>query len=143
MQRLSRSQRHYYLPGHPCRTNHGKLIPHPKNCHWYFNCTETALIPKWRHGEPFVAECRYPQLFDVNINRCREFINVECGYKFEPVDPCEYRLKRLPSTNDTAFPALSLTTNWRYINACITPLTLKYVMIYSPVCQSDVCVKCS
>ncbi|XP_046350574.2 uncharacterized protein LOC124131378 [Haliotis rufescens] len=87
------------LKGHPCRTNHGKLIPHPKNCHWYFNCTETALIPKWRHGEPFVAECRYPQLFDVNINRCREFINVGCGYKFEPVDPCEYRSNQCDRVN--------------------------------------------
>ncbi|BFY97985.1 hypothetical protein BsWGS_01025 [Bradybaena similaris] len=104
-------------PDHQCFHQPGALLPHPDNCHWYINCslanlddldtkpgqTESddpgaysdagfvSLQPfRVRHAGVFVWECRYPQLFDDATGRCREFMNVDCKSKFEPVDQCEY-----------------------------------------------------
>ena len=62
---------------------------HPKQCHWYYNCTVAALENVGGHLSALEEECRYPQLFDMETGRCREFINVRCQDRFEPVDPCE------------------------------------------------------
>ncbi|CAG5128102.1 unnamed protein product [Candidula unifasciata] len=106
---------------HECFHQPGALLPHPHNCHWYINCSlanlddlETkpehregedsrtnsdegsiTLLPfRVRHAGVFVWECRYPQLFDEATGRCREFINVDCKSRFQPVDQCEYTAKQ-------------------------------------------------
>ncbi|XP_041375059.1 uncharacterized protein LOC121387889 [Gigantopelta aegis] len=100
MTRVARFQ--YRLPpvnSHPCYGKEGEVIPHPDNCHWVYNCTQAARQPQWNHGEPYVRECRYPQLFDRGTVRCREFINVNCDSRFEPVDPCEYTMNQCERAN--------------------------------------------
>ncbi|ESO86722.1 hypothetical protein LOTGIDRAFT_235309 [Lottia gigantea] len=79
--------------GSPCYGLEDRLLPHTYNCHWYYNCslsnTEEPI-----YGEPYVRECRYPQLFDIETSMCREFINVRCGDRFEAVDRCEYDINQ-------------------------------------------------
>ncbi|PVD19358.1 hypothetical protein C0Q70_19846 [Pomacea canaliculata] len=87
------------LDGHPCRANPGTLVAYPSNCNWYYNCTVAALVHLDGHVAALEEECRYPQLFDTVTSRCREFINVQCGDRFEPVDPCEYHKLQCRSAN--------------------------------------------
>lgn len=75
---------------HPCSGRTG-ILPHPTQCHWYYNCSLDAEQPEWKKHEPFTVECPYPQLFDEFQMRCREYLNVKCGPRFEPVAHCEYR----------------------------------------------------
>ncbi|CAL1539215.1 unnamed protein product, partial [Lymnaea stagnalis] len=106
---------------HPCIRQPGALLPHPENCHWYINCSlanldDTQARSNEEQGDDpsedtregfyllqpfrvrregvFVWECRFPQLFDDVTNVCREFINVECKNRFEPVDQCEYSARQ-------------------------------------------------
>ncbi|XP_029643690.1 uncharacterized protein LOC115218061 [Octopus sinensis] len=74
----------------PCLTQSG-IIPHPKKCHLYYNCSLSSESAMWGYYEMFTVECKYPQLFDSVQLRCREFLNNNCNGRFEPVDPCEYR----------------------------------------------------
>ncbi|KAL8589097.1 hypothetical protein ACOMHN_017260 [Nucella lapillus] len=85
--RLRRGRR-----GHPCGSSLGRLAAHPTQCHWYYNCTR-AVMGRQGGADPVSLreECRYPQLFDLGSGRCREFLNVRCQDRFEPVDPCEYQ----------------------------------------------------
>ncbi|GAB1606159.1 hypothetical protein Ahia01_000898300, partial [Argonauta hians] len=71
----------------PCLTQTG-ILPHPKNCHWYYNCSLNPQSLEFRFYEVFTAECPYPQLFDSKQLRCREFLNNKCHNRFEAVDPC-------------------------------------------------------
>nr|KAG5706508.1 hypothetical protein BaRGS_028679 [Batillaria attramentaria] len=75
------------------------LVAHTSRCHWYFNCTVAALENLGGHLSALEEECRYPQLFDTVTRRCREFINVRCGDRFEPVDPCEYDANQCRGAN--------------------------------------------
>lgn len=75
--------------GHPCSGRTG-ILPHPTQCHWYYNCSLNANQAEWEKHEPFTVECPYPQLFDEFQMRCREYLNVKCGSRFEPVAHCEY-----------------------------------------------------
>ncbi|XP_076465470.1 uncharacterized protein LOC143297167 [Babylonia areolata] len=77
-------------PGHPCESRPDRLVTHPAQCHWFYNCTAAALDRPAGDPRELEEECRYPQLFDTATGRCREFINVRCLDRFEPVDPCEY-----------------------------------------------------
>ncbi|KAH9520287.1 hypothetical protein Btru_060429 [Bulinus truncatus] len=103
---------------HPCLRHPGALLPHPKNCHWYYNCSLSSLdgaapeitqddtgddtgsgfillTPfRVRSAGLFVWECRFPQLFDDVTNTCREFVNVQCKSRFEPVEQCEYSARQ-------------------------------------------------
>lgn len=92
------------------------LLAHPDKCHWYINCSlanlddnegyegededlDDVVVTKEgfirmepfrvREAGAFVWECRYPQLFDDVTGRCREFMNVDCKSRFQPVDQCK------------------------------------------------------
>ncbi|KAK7011769.1 chitin binding beak protein 1 [Biomphalaria glabrata] len=104
--------------GHPCLHHPESLLPHPTNCHWYYNCSLSSVDEVFpeeiledqsqdtregfiilkpfrvRSAGPFVWECRFPQLFDDVTNTCREFINVQCKSRFEPVEQCEYSTRQ-------------------------------------------------
>ncbi|KAK6180028.1 hypothetical protein SNE40_012249 [Patella caerulea] len=84
--------------GSVCWGNEGLLLPHEINCHWYYNCSLVNTVD-YIYDEPYVMECRYPQLFDIVTNRCREFINVHCGNRFEAVDRCEYTVNQCTTSD--------------------------------------------
>ncbi|RUS75856.1 hypothetical protein EGW08_016377, partial [Elysia chlorotica] len=89
----------------PCVGGPGELLPHPLNCHWYYNCSSSSSRGRrnnhrtkdhYSNTNWLVWECRYPQLFDPVTRRCREFMGVACQGRFEPVDQCEYSARQCP-----------------------------------------------
>lgn len=82
-------------PNHPCLTNDKEyFLPHPRNCHWFYNCsnflgllqTPGAVPEGW---DVFTSECPYPQLFSDTAFRCQNYSNVDCGKRQLQLDPCQ------------------------------------------------------
>ena len=68
-----------------CFANPQAVVPHPSNCAQYFDCSQVST--SFGH---YLMECAYPMLFDESTLSCRDFNQVQCGTKREPLAPCEY-----------------------------------------------------
>ncbi|XP_046373608.1 uncharacterized protein LOC124147048 isoform X2 [Haliotis rufescens] len=80
------------FPNHPCVFSREEvLLPHPKNCHWYFNCSLNASSEVWVYQEPLTEECQYPRLFSLTSRKCEKYDTVDCGSRNIKKEPCEYR----------------------------------------------------
>ncbi|XP_025107576.1 uncharacterized protein LOC112572218 [Pomacea canaliculata] len=77
-----------------CSRNPTTFLPHPSNCHQYYNCSGNSNLypsrPDPDSANFYLYECTYPQLFNKNTLRCEDYRQVQCGERFEPVDKCEY-----------------------------------------------------
>jgi hypothetical protein len=58
-------------------------IPSVTNCGQYYSCGNVASGQ--RHE---LQECAYPKLYSTVDNTCKDFSQVQCGQRFEPVEPC-------------------------------------------------------
>ncbi|XP_061184903.1 uncharacterized protein LOC133192909 isoform X1 [Saccostrea echinata] len=68
-----------------CKRNPNERLPDPDNCARFFECS----LPNSKYGS-YVDECEYPKLYDSAAKRCRPFMQVNCGRRRIPIDPCEY-----------------------------------------------------
>ncbi|KAL4228860.1 hypothetical protein ACF0H5_011900 [Mactra antiquata] len=68
-----------------CRAHPTEIRPHPTNCAQYYDCSAINF------GRSELIECTYPQLFDTTTSSCKPFLEVQCGVRYEPKAPCEYR----------------------------------------------------
>ncbi|ESO96183.1 hypothetical protein LOTGIDRAFT_231869 [Lottia gigantea] len=71
-----------------CEAMPGQIIPHPGECAMYYDCSQTAYSGNFKIYE---AECKYPNLFDIASSSCKDFFNVSCEKRREPISPCEYK----------------------------------------------------
>ena len=67
-----------------CKANPGVTIPSVTNCAQYYHCGNAASVQ--RHE---LQECVYPKLYSTVDNTCKDFSQVQCGQRFEPVEPCK------------------------------------------------------
>ncbi|KAL3884669.1 hypothetical protein ACJMK2_024787, partial [Sinanodonta woodiana] len=68
-----------------CSSSTYTVVPHPDNCAQFYNCE----VENTKLGH-YLMECPYPQLFDSNSLMCKDFQDVECGVKFQPLSRCDY-----------------------------------------------------
>ncbi|KAK3583067.1 hypothetical protein CHS0354_004012 [Potamilus streckersoni] len=68
-----------------CTAHPDQIIHSPTNCAQYYKCATSGS------SEVFLQECPYPKLFSTEDGLCKFFTDVECGARFEPQEPCEYR----------------------------------------------------
>ena len=57
----------------------------PLSCAQYFDCAQ-QVTPLGNYKK----ECPYPQLFDQTTANCLPYVMVNCGKRFEPIDPCKF-----------------------------------------------------
>ncbi|KAJ8316014.1 hypothetical protein KUTeg_006028 [Tegillarca granosa] len=67
-----------------CKENPRVIIPHPRNCAKYFNCSQLT-----KGHNSYEEECPYPMLFSSSLSRCSQFISVTCPGKYMPQAPCK------------------------------------------------------
>lgn len=60
------------------------LIPHEKNCGWYY------VVRVGPNGDRVLNSCPMPQLFDMATLECKNYTEVDCKNRFEPKDACTY-----------------------------------------------------
>ena len=67
-----------------CASNPTDILPTPTNCAQFYNCSErnTSL---GNH----TLECKYPDLFSIQLKKCQQFETVNCITRNEPQAPCE------------------------------------------------------
>lgn len=60
------------------------IVASPLSCAQYFDCSnQVTSLGNYK------KECPYPQLFDQATANCLPYVMVNCGKRFEPIDPCE------------------------------------------------------
>ncbi|WAR27974.1 hypothetical protein MAR_013678 [Mya arenaria] len=67
-----------------CSLRPNGVMPHPSRCHQYFDCRQFST----RYGETYLSECTYPALFDERLGVCANFMDVQCGARYEPLSAC-------------------------------------------------------
>lgn len=68
-----------------CQQNPNVILANPLNCAQYFDCSPQSV-----NEGTFLRECPYPMLFSKETKVCQEFLNVTCGLRMEPIEPCQY-----------------------------------------------------
>ncbi|XP_065924132.1 uncharacterized protein [Magallana gigas] len=68
-----------------CQANPNERLPDSDNCARFYDCS----LPNSKYGA-YVDECEYPKLYDSELKRCRPFMQVRCGRRRVPIDPCDY-----------------------------------------------------
>ncbi|KAL8595975.1 hypothetical protein ACOMHN_018287 [Nucella lapillus] len=63
------------------------VFPDPYHCARHFNCSQVTWHSRLRAKQ---SECPYPMLFDVSTMACASFQLVTCGFRKEPIQPCDY-----------------------------------------------------
>ncbi|XP_071175832.1 uncharacterized protein [Mytilus edulis] len=81
-----------------CGANPTMIKPNTNNCGQYYNC---SAVTKYGHH---LMECTYPDLFDPITGQCKEFYNVQCDQKHEPMAPCEYLQNLCQQSNTSCAP---------------------------------------
>lgn len=67
-----------------CKNNPTERLVDPDNCARFYDCS----LPNSKYGA-YVDECEYPKLYDSIAKRCRPFLQVDCGTRRVPIDPCK------------------------------------------------------
>lgn len=67
-----------------CKANPKERLADPDNCARFYDCS----LPNSKYGA-YVDECEYPKLYDTELKRCRPFLQVKCGRRRVPIDPCK------------------------------------------------------
>ena len=73
-----------------CKNNATLIIPDPKKCQLYYNCSVGGSMNRRGRFERHLQECRYPRQFNTRIMKCDDFENVECGNRQDTKDACDY-----------------------------------------------------
>lgn len=69
-----------------CKANPGRLFSSSQSCAHYYNCTgQSTNITK-------ANECKYPDLFSTDTQRCQNFELVNCTSRQEPQAPCKLEI---------------------------------------------------
>ena len=69
-----------------CAKDNTAMYPHAGNCAQYFDC---SLLSRGPFQSPYLTECFYPSLYDVNLKKCRHFTLVNCIGRMEPKASCK------------------------------------------------------
>lgn len=73
-----------------CALERSYVVPHPKKCQLYYNCSQIyEFVPSF--FEPYMMECKYPNLFSETTKTCRHFREVTCGGREEIKDACTFQ----------------------------------------------------
>ena len=68
----------------------GGLVPHPTECHAYYNCSHKyEFVPYY--FEQYLQECPYPDIFNTETMACDHFENVKCGARVEFKNGCKFK----------------------------------------------------
>ncbi|KAK3583072.1 hypothetical protein CHS0354_004017 [Potamilus streckersoni] len=70
--------------GFYCRLHPTEKLRYPGDCAKYYDCSKKGNTMADR-----LSECKYPDLFDVDSLRCRNFTDVNCTTRMEPQAPCK------------------------------------------------------
>ena len=71
-----------------CPTHFTGLVQDNSNCATYYNCSQGHIVPG--RDDCAFLECPYPMLYS-NVERaCKQYTDVQCGYRYEPQSPCKY-----------------------------------------------------
>ncbi|KAK7486559.1 hypothetical protein BaRGS_00022225 [Batillaria attramentaria] len=79
-----------------CRQDPTAVIPHPTECHQFYNCSLVQRGFSYYFQDKYQDECPYPQLFDAQKLQCEDYDKVQCGQRREPVNGCDYTLNTCP-----------------------------------------------
>ncbi|XP_062572686.1 uncharacterized protein LOC134234627, partial [Saccostrea cucullata] len=68
-----------------CMMHSTGSFPNPENCAQFYDCSTRDS----EYGL-YLKECQYPQLYEIETDTCQHFSRVNCGSRYEPIEPCEY-----------------------------------------------------
>ena len=71
-----------------CPTHFTGLVQDNSNCATYYNCSQGHIVPG--RDDCAFLECPYPMLYSTVERACKQYTDVECGYRYEPQSPCKY-----------------------------------------------------
>nr|XP_022322146.1 uncharacterized protein LOC111123822 isoform X3 [Crassostrea virginica] len=68
-----------------CMIHPSGSLPNPKNCAQFYDCS----VKESEYGL-YLKECQHPLLYEIETGTCQHYSKVNCGSRYEPVEPCEY-----------------------------------------------------
>lgn len=67
-----------------CMIHPSGSLPNPKNCAQFYDCS----VRDSEYGL-YLKECQYPLLYEIETGTCQHYSKVNCGSRYEPVEPCK------------------------------------------------------
>lgn len=72
-----------------CKSNTNAILPAEDNCAQFYNCSDPRSTL-----DPYVGECKYPDLFSSYTMTCGSFTRTLCGSRPEPQAPCKVETQK-------------------------------------------------
>ncbi|XP_071084326.1 uncharacterized protein [Haliotis cracherodii] len=84
-----------------CTQNPTAMFTDAANCAKYYDCRKRVHYIQF---DMYESECPYNQLYDAITGTCKPYNQVDCGHRWEPKSPCEYKVGHCLSNGASCIP---------------------------------------